>query len=253
MECLTFRRSKLVVPNGNGMAPELAEHARRCAACAAFAREIDVFERQLYEVARVQVPEGLAEQTILRHRRSGWLRRGYAAIKQWPVPMRSERSGPLLGYAALASVAFGVTLALAVVGLDRSGGHQALADSMIAHVVSEPGLLHAWGDVEPQQLELLLARYGAEVEESVGEVRHAGDCVIDGVVGQHLVVQTPYGGVTLLLLPERVAGREGPRTKDGYTAVVLPLRGGSLGIVADTPRKASQVESLLKTRLRRTG
>jgi hypothetical protein len=251
MECLTFQRRKLAVPND--MAPELTEHARRCAACTAFARKIDDFERQLYQVARVQVPEGLAEQIVLRHRRSRWWRRGSAAIKQALAPARSERSGPLLRYAALASVAFGVTLALAVVGFYGSGGHQALADSMIAHVVSEPGLLQARDDVEPQQLNLTLARYGAAVEESVGQLRHAGDCVIDGVVGQHLVLQTSYGRVTLLLLPERVGGREGPRTKDGYTAIVLPLRGGSLGIVADTPRKASDVESLLKPRLRHTG
>jgi hypothetical protein len=251
MECLTFRRSKLAAPNG--MAPQISEHARGCVGCAAFARQIEVFERRVFQVARVQVPEGLAEQAILRRRHSGWWRRGYAALKRAAAPARSERSGQLFAYAALASMAFGITLALAVVGFGRSGAQQALPDRMIAHVVSEPGLLQAWDDVEPRQLELALARYGAEVDESVGEVRHAGDCVIDGVVGQHLLLQTPYGAVALLLLPERVAGREGPRTMDGHTAIVLPLRGGSLGIVADTPRKASQVEKLLRTRLRRVG
>jgi hypothetical protein len=236
------------------MNAELAEHARDCAPCAAFARDIDAFEQRLHQAAGVEVPDGLAEQIMLRHQGHGPLRRAYASITRALVSAAARRSGPLLAYAAVVTVVLAVTLSVVVIdGTKHAGGRHALADSMIAHVMSEPGVLQARDNVEPVQLELALARYGAQVNGPVGEIHHLGECVIDGVVGQHVVVQTPYGAATLLLLPERVTEGAQPRTRDGYTAIVIPLRGGSLGIVADSPEKAVQVERLIEKRVSREG
>lgn len=252
MECLTFRRTKLAVPHS--VSPELAEHARGCAPCAAFARAIDVFEQRLHQAARVEAPDGLAEQIILRHPGYGRLRRTYGSIKRALISAAAQRSGPLLGYAAFVTVALAVTLSVVVLGgTSHPGARHALADSMIAHVVSEPGVLQARDNVEHVELEFALARYGAQVKGPVGEIHHSGECVIDGVVGQHVVVQTPYGAATLLLLPERVTEVAQPRTRHGYTAIMIPLRGGSLGIVADSPEKAVEVERLIEEQVSRQG
>ena len=252
MECLTFRRTKLAAPHGTS--PELAEHALGCEPCAAFAREIEAFEQRLQQAARVEVPDGLAEQIILRHRRLGRLRHAVDSIKRMLASAAERRGGPLLAYAAFVTLALAVTLSVGVFdGRNGSGGRHALADSMIAHVASEPSVLEARDNVEPIEFDHALARYGAQVEGSVGEIRHLGECVIEGVVGQHIVVETPYGTATLLLLPEREAKVAQPRTREGYTAIVVPLRGGSLGIVADSPEKAIKVERLIERQVKREG
>jgi hypothetical protein len=248
MECLTFRRTKLAAPHR--MSPELAEHARDCFPCAAFAQEIDAFEQRLIHAARVDLPDGLTERIILRHQRHTLPRRAYASIRLALVAAAARRRGPLLAYAALVTLALVVTLTVAVVdGTRHPQGRYALADRMIAHVVAEPGVLSARDNVALVEFELAFARYGAQVQGPVGEIQHLAECVIDGVIGQHMVVHTPYGTASLLLIPERVGAGIPPRTAGGYTAIVVPLRGGSLGIVADSPEKAFKVERLIEARV----
>jgi hypothetical protein len=250
MECLTFRRTKLAAPHS--ASPELAEHVSSCEPCAAFARELETFEQRLQQAARVEVPDGLAEQIILRHRRHGRLRYAVDSVRRMLSSAAERRGGPLLAYAAFVTLALAVTLSVGVFdGRNGSGGQHALADSMIAHVASEPSVLDARDNVEPVEFDHALARYGAQVEGHVGEIRHLGECVIEGVVGQHIVVETPYGIATLLLMPERAARVAQPRTREGYTAIVVPLRGGSLGIVADSPEKAVKVEQLIERQVKR--
>src|SRR5215813_11954201 len=77
MDCLMFRRLKSGAPRD--VSPEMSQHMQLCEACAAFANEIDGFESRLENVLRVQVPDGIADAIILRHRRSHWL----ARPRQW--------------------------------------------------------------------------------------------------------------------------------------------------------------------------
>ncbi len=245
MECLSFRRSKLAVPHDAGA--DLIEHARACPACAAFGREIDEFEQRVHEAARLAVPEGLAEQVLLRHQRQTWLRGAYESLKNWLAPhgsaLRTMR--PVYALAAASMV-----LALAtVMAFNVTSGRKQPADRFIAHVIAEPEVLRESAVVEPVKFDQAIARYGGHVKEPVGIVRHLGNCLIDGVVAQHILVQTPYGAATLILIPERVPASAKPRTRDGYSAVVIPLRDGSLGIVTDSPEKTYEVERLLEKRV----
>jgi hypothetical protein len=248
MDCIAFRNRKLAAPLETSAAA--AEHERVCAVCAAFGREVEAFERRLHRVAQVPVPEGLAEQIV-------------ASLRPQKVPGRSplrwlfdalrsspggDRFGPALG-ATAAVLIVAITGAVAVtVGVGRDG----LADRVIAHVIAEPEVLEAQEAVAPEQLSAAFARYGAKVRAPLGEVRHLGYCMVEGARAQHVVVQTPYGPVTLILVPgEAVLGR--PRTKDGFTAVVVPLRGGSLGIVTQSAGHIRPVEEFVTARVRVEG
>lgn len=244
MECLTFRRTKLAVPHE--ASADLIEHARGCAACAAFAREIDEFEQRLHAAARLAVPEGLAEQIILRHQRPGWLSRTYESMRKWLAPRASAPSGLRPAYALVAAFVLSV---LAAIAFNLTSARNEAADRFIAHVIAEPEVLRDTAIVEPAKFDQTMARYGGQVYEPVGVVHHLSDCVIDGVVVQHILVQTPYGTATLILIPKRMQATPKPRTRDGYTVVVIPLRNGSLGIVTDSPEKTRKVEDLLKRRV----
>ena len=225
MDCLTFRRLKLAVPQAASAAQ--LQHEQPCAACAAFARQIDAFERDLLEVATVPVPDGLAEQIILSLQKPRWLDRSYLAMAATVV------------LAVVASFTF-------YLAPDRNE----VAEAFAAHVASEPEVLRERGSIEPAKLVAAFSRYGGSLAGPVGEVRHLGLCPILGVMAYHIVVQTEYGPATLILLPQTRASTARPLVREGFAVVVVPLQGGSLGILADTPDRARKVESLIQSRVR---
>lgn len=232
MNCLTFRRAKLAVPHD--ASPALLEHARTCADCAEFARELEGYERALHETVQVPVPEGLAEQIILRHRKPRWF------DPQW-----FDRR-----YLALAAtVVMAVAAALGYNTITSS--REELAHSLIAHVVSEPTVLQSRDHIELARLEEAFSQYGGHLREPIGEVRHVGRCPIDGTLTHHIVVQTPHGRATLILIPERRATLGSPLTSDGFAVVIMALPRGSLGIVTDSAEQTTQVRYLLEKRVRR--
>lgn len=225
MDCFTFRRLKRAVPLVASAAQ--LEHERTCAACAAFARKIDAFERNLHDVATVPVPDGLAEQIILRLQKPRWLDRSYLAMAATIV------------LAVVASLTF-------YLAPDRNE----VAEAFAAHVASEPEVLRERGSIEPAKLVAALSQYGGNLEAPLGEVRHLGLCPILGVMAYHILVQTEYGPATLILLPQTRASTARPLVREGFAVVVVPLQGGSLGILADTPDRARKVESLIQSRVR---
>lgn len=236
MDCLTLRRIKLATPQE--ARPELVAHLRQCKGCAAFVRELQAFEHRLHKAVRVAVPEGLAEQIILRHRESRWNRRD-GRRRRW------------FGRRALAIAASLVLAVSALVGDNAlQSSREELAGIFVAHVLSEPGVLHAREDVEPARLEQAFLRHGGKLTGTIGEVRHLGQCPIDGVLADHVLVQTPGGLATLILLPERRANVAKPMIRNGYAVVILPLRGGSLGIVADSPDRTIEIGKLINARVR---
>jgi hypothetical protein len=240
MDCGEFRRAKLAVPRD---APAGAlEHERACAPCAAFAREIDTLEDGIHRVARVAVPDGLAERIIVEQRKAGrfgrvarWLRR----IGGGPLWF-----GPVLGAAAAtAIIVLGALLAFNFARPDP------LARVIIAHVASEPEFERVRGNVEDDAVARVFSRYGGRLEGTLGQVHRLGNCVIDGVVVQHLWVQTFAGDAALILVPGD-ATRTRPHTQGEYTAIVLPLKGGSVGIVTRSRDSALKVHELVARRVR---
>jgi hypothetical protein len=250
MDCWTFRSRKLAAPH-EVSAPAL-DHERACAGCAAFAHAVDAFERRLQRAAQVSVPDGLAEQIILRHRPPRTLQRNVldrlVDALQGPSGGRSAWFRP-----ALAAVA--ATLVFALAGLlvfEGVGSRHDLVDRVIAHVASEPEMLQVQEVISPEQLPAAFARYGARMQGPIGEVRHLGYCLVEGLLAQHVVVDTRYGPVTLILVPGEVVSSR-PRSRNGFTAVVVPLRGGSLGIVTQSPERIRDVEGFVTSRVRVTG
>ena len=65
MNCFEFRR--LIFSEPRRLEAE-QRHMEQCAACAALAREMEVFEAKIHEAVMVPVPEALAERMLLRHK-----------------------------------------------------------------------------------------------------------------------------------------------------------------------------------------
>ena len=221
MNCFEFRRTILADPRRLGA--EAAEHAGECAGCKEFlARTLDE-EALLARALRVAVPEGLHAR-ILDRRAAGRSRVRWLALA--------------------ASVLVAVTIALAI-GWTRN---DELALAGIDFVVLEEA--QSITDAAPTDWNALVRvarEMGVSLPEQLGEMRYI--CVYPFTAGaaHHLLVKTPLGKVTLLLIPDRALASRAAAAAYGLNAAVLPAAKGTIVIIGDSPRSVERAEMLLKS------
>lgn len=226
MNCLDFQRRLNADPHRLG--PEAEAHADACPACARrLARQMRL-EAELAQSLLVSPPEGLADRVLLAAR------------------LRQRRE-----YMPAFALAAGLVLA---VGLGLSlpqWGREDLAGASIAHVLSEPQFLAARGTVGTRQVSAQFARVGARLEGELPAV-HAGPCEVPGGEGAHVVLVTPHGRVTVLLMPNRRVEEEVRKHDQGLIAVVHSAKRGCYTLVASNAQALEYARTLLEERLRWT-
>lgn len=221
MICLEFRRLTGAGPRDLG-APALA-HAAQCPSCRAALERQSELDRLLAGALQVPAPEGLAERVLVSH----GLRRAPARAS-WAIA-----AGVLL------------TASVAWLAPPLFAGRE-LAQEALAHVHEEPQALRMRMTPPAALLATDLASQGLRLAVELGEVTYAVLCPMATGTARHLVIATPEGPVTLLLLPrdgERRARSQ--RAAQGFTAIALAAPRGSIAIVAATERQALAVERLL--------
>ena len=221
MNCIDLRRDALVQPLR--LAPEAQAHVDACPACRAFIERQRELDTELYDALRVPVPDGLADRILVAHgirrRRAPWI---------WAI-------------AATLVVAVGISL---VAPPALSG--RALAGEAIAHVHEEPQSFRLVSAHPPAMLSSELSTQGVRLARALGEVTYATLCPTSAGKGRHLVIATPTGPVTLLLLPSDATRRRRSLVEsDGMTAIAIPAARGSIAIVAKSREQALAVENAL--------
>jgi hypothetical protein len=221
MNCIDFRREALAQPLR--LAPAAGEHAAGCESCGPFLERLRELDAQLHQAMSVPAPEGLADRVLvaqgLRGRRRPWLR----------------------------AIAASLLLALFAGMLARPWLEgRSLANEALAHVAHEP---QSFRLVTAHPAELLASELGAQglrLAKAVGEVTYATICPMDPAKARHLVVATPEGPVTLLLLATDPVTR-GRSVVEGHgmAAISFPAARGSIAIVARTRAQALAFESSL--------
>ena len=217
MNCLDYRRLLLA---GEGESSEMQAHRARCPACAELAREHEQFEVALKEGLEVPVPPAF-EASLAKALR--WRRRRFLAA------------------AAIAVVAAGGGSLLALRRDDP------LALACIDFVMKEEAKSIMMGAMpRAEALAALAGTLPLERIESVGSVRHVGPCPFNGETAYHVVLAVPQGKVTLLVMPRTVL-REGQHAlREGLHASVIPLRNGSVGVVAADEALMNSVAGALR-------
>ncbi len=227
LTCLAFRRAKLADPAR--LPAPAATHLDHCPSCRAFGQRIDAQANRIADCLEVPVPEGLADRVLLTVHARGKERR------RW-------------GLALAASVALGCAL------LFRFAANEAPPDYAryaIRHVLAEADDAPAPG-LDPAGFGTVLASFGGELRGPLGTVRVLKLCPVPDGTGWHVVLDSPHGEVTLLLIPSRrgapgksLAGRE-----RGLSAVARRLGGGYVAIVGPDDATVQAVEALLSERVR---
>lgn len=221
MNCLEFRGAILADPRRPGA--EAAVHARECAACKNFlARTLDE-EALLARALRVAAPEGL-----------------HARVRDRTAAAR----GRMRWLALAASVVVAVAIALTI-GWTRN---DELALAGIDFVVFEEA--QSITDATPTDWSALVRvarEMGVSLPERLGEMHYV--CVYPFAAGaaHHLLVKTPLGKLTLLLIPDRPLAARAAGATYGLNAVVLPAARGAVVIIGDSARSVRRAEMLLKS------
>lgn len=166
---------------------------------------------------------GLADRLILRtryRRRSMWLA-GVAA------------STLLVG-------------ALSVTML-RPEAESPLAVAMLDHVINEKGELADNGNISTSTARASLARIGVAYNDIGYQVRHIGECEVAGRIGRHVVMNTPQGVVTFLIMPQSKGELASRRVmnKGLFQAVFVPQKKAAYGVFAENKMNAQQLESMM--------
>ena len=221
MNCLEFRRASLSDPRRLDAAA--MEHAEQCPACRDFhARGLEA-ESRLAAVLRVKVPEGLHARVLDRT----------AAARR---PVR---------WLALAA---SLLVAVAIAFFAAAPGNDPVALAGIDFVMYEEA--QAIADAKPTDVQVLagVAReMGVSLSDQLGEIHYVGTCPFAGTTAHHVLVKTPLGKVTLLLVPDRPLGSRVVATAHGMQAAIVPVKAGSVAIIGGSGRSIVRTETLLKS------
>ena len=205
IDCLEFRRRVGAEP----FTPDTDVEAHRpgCPACARHQDEL-------------QAMDGIIRQ----------------ALAVDPAPRSATAAGATAGatrrrfLAIAASLVAGAAVGIVLlVGAPRAS----IAREVIGHVDHEPGAMEATAPLAPAALAEVLDPDGARLRPGAGDVTFAARCVFDGHVVPHLVVRTPQGPVTVLMLRHRTLDEPLHLDESVYEGVVLPAPHGSIAIVGE--------------------
>ncbi len=222
MNCLEFHREKLADPRR--LSAEAQAHANDCPSCAAFARSVDEGERDLQRALAVPVPEGLADRVLLRAR-------GRRAL--WQV------------WALAAGVALAVTFGILFYGKSQDE----YARLAIEHVVMEPESLTTVRNADAEAFRALLQSSGGTLKAPLGTVRYIKLCPVEDGTGWHIVLETPEGLATLIIVPGKTLSAAQVASTGGWSALVRPTRRGYYAVVTTSSRATSRLDRLISERI----
>jgi hypothetical protein len=208
MEHAQYRAAVMADPHNADA--ELRAHREACAECRAFTERLLKFESRLERALRVDIPP---RADVLPFARRG----------------RSAATPPRRWMALAASVLLGAAI---VGGVWLSVPQPSLAAAVVAHMAGEP---EAWQTTEavPQpELADVLKDSKLRLKPDAGVVSYASSCEFRGHRVPHLVVQTPSGPVTVMVLVHESARQVTPFDSEGYRGTIVPVPGhGSIAVL----------------------
>jgi uncharacterized protein DUF3379 len=208
---------------------ELRAHREACAECRAYTEQLLKFEARIERALRVDMPGGTEVLPFARKSRS------FTGARRW--------------LAIAASVLLGTAI---VGGIWLTLPQRSLAAAVVAHMAGEPD---AWQRtdvaVDAPALQDVLKNSNLRLNPKAGIVSYASSCSFRGHMVPHLVVQTPKGPVTVMVLVHEPLRKSMQFDEQGYRGTLVPVPGhGSLAVLmqdsgissAEIERIAAQVD-----------
>jgi hypothetical protein len=199
MNCEEFRFAVGAEP-GTTRA-EILEHAATCPECARFRADLRAMDEVIHKALAIE-PSSASRPAAPARGATVW-----------------RLAASFITAAVLASV---VWLAYP---------RETLAQEIVAHVLHEPGSWTA-AQAEHAALERVMAGAGVRLRPDALNVTYAMTCPFRGRETPHLVVRTPDGPVTVLLLPhETGVTRPQSFAEQGFAGAILPAPRGAIAVL----------------------
>jgi len=206
-----YRRAVLANPLSTD--PELEAHRTHCEDCRAFTDRVLTFEHRLVRALKVTTPN---------------------SAKILPFGTRSAARSASGGrwLALAASVAMAFVVAAGIWLTPRSS----LAADVVAHMAEEPAAWNSQAPLSAGELAPVLKRANITLDPKAPSVSYANSCEFRGHVVPHLVVQSPRGPVTVLVLTHESASKARQFDEQGYRGTILPIpQHGSIAVLMREP------------------
>ncbi|HEY5808255.1 MAG TPA: DUF3379 family protein [Povalibacter sp.] len=215
MNCLEFRR--IIGAEPHSAAPEVAEHAATCEACARYRQQMQQMDKLIHSALLVDVAAPPAGAAAPKH----------MDAQPRPAPQRRSKVQWSLAASLLLAVAAGVFW----IGYPRD----TLAQDAVEHALGEPeSLQRTSAVVSDQEMTDVLAQARVHLKSQMGPVSYATVCPFRGHHVPHFVVQTPVGPVTVLLLRDETPVKESRPFKEGkFQGVIVPAPQGVLAVLGE--------------------
>jgi Protein of unknown function (DUF3379) len=210
------RYRMLIVADPRSAAPELREHRESCQECSLYTERLLRFESRLERALKLDMPTRADELPFA------------ARAASRAAPRRWSRMAIAAGVLLCMAVAGGVWLALP---------GTSLAADVVAHMAGEP---QAWQRtdvaVPDPRLNAVLRDSKLQLAPSAGTVTYASSCFFRGHYVPHLVVQTDFGPVTVMVLVHESVNKPVQFDEQGYRGTIAPMPGhGSIAVLLRDP------------------
>src|SRR5258708_25117117 len=193
-----YRRAVLANPLGTDA--ELEAHRAHWEHCCAFTDRVLTFEHRLVRALKVTTPNSAK---ILPF-----------GTRSAPRPAKGGR-----WLALAASVAMAFVVAAGIWLTPRSS----LAADVVAHTAGEPAAWESRATLSAGELAPVLKRANITLDPKAPSVSYANSCEFRGQVVPHLVVQSPRGPVTVIVLTHESVSIARQFDERGYRGTILPV------------------------------
>jgi Protein of unknown function (DUF3379) len=226
--------------------PDLAEHLAGCRECSQFQREMVTLDVQI----RLAFEKGPLEALLSSGNTSGSdsspadgnhgmptssaaaagsdtaAPRTMASVSPISAARQPKRKSVWSGWAMAASVAVASVL---VVWLLRPT--DSLAHDVVTHIEYESASWSSHEQISAGDVKEALAKAGAVLDMNSDKIMYAHSCLFHGHIVPHLVVSTPSGPVTVMVLVDEHPKRQISFHEDGMSGVITPGPHASLAVI----------------------
>jgi len=216
-----YRRAVLASPLGTD--PELEAHRASCEDCRAFTDGVLTFEHRLVRALKVSTP-----------------------IRAKILPLGTRSSASSTRGARWLALAASVAIAFVVgAGIWLTPG-SSLAAEVVAHMAGEPDAWKSQTALPAGELNPVLKRANISLDSQAPSVSYANSCEFRGQVVPHLVVQSPRGPVTVMVLTHEAVSKARHFDEQGYRGTILPIpQHGSIAVLMRAPgTTAAEVDAV---------
>ena len=251
MNCQEFEQRVWAEPNCEE--PGFVQHRQDCSDCGPMALEIQAFDREIGSGLAIDCPDDLAARIRARHAiqyDNERQARGGSSLTEMTQRMQDRLFGRgpawIGAYAAFATV-------LLVVGVLRGGlsgsGADVMALEQLAaeHYAQERFATKVSMEVPRTDLVAMFAEFGARLDGEIMGVTFANGCVMEkGIKGVHLVLDTPRGKVTVMVIPHRAVDSDTTMQVENQPGRLTPYNNGTLALIGPDGKSMDMAEERMR-------